>query len=311
MAGKSLPRRVPRRPAAQTAPPGGCGRRLPPAALPLPAARRALVVLAHQERGSFNHALQRAAVEALERGGWSVAVSDLYAQRFDPVLSRADFAGDPADPRHLRYAEEAGLAWKEGRLRSDIVAETEKLAAADLVVFQFPLQWAGPPAILKGWFERILVQGFAYSPGALYDRGPFQKKKALLSFTTGGVGSMYTPVGINGDINVLLWPIQSGTLHYCGFQVLAPHIAFGIGQHTPEDVRCEILEGWKRRLAAIWEEKPLRFAPSGLFGLELAQGFVLKTDVREEQEREKYGLTVGQHLGKPFPPDSQLKAPEK
>ncbi|XP_032066030.1 NAD(P)H dehydrogenase [quinone] 1 isoform X1 [Thamnophis elegans] len=275
------------------------------------AARRALIVLAHQEPGSFNHALQRAAVEALESGGWSVAVSDLYAQHFQPVLSRADFAGDPDDPRNLNYAKEAGLAWEEGRLSSDILGEVEKLEAADLVIFQFPLHWFGLPAILKGWFDRILIQGFAYSYGAMYDQGPFQKKKALLSFTTAGMGSMYTPAGINGDINIMLWPIQSGTLHFCGFQVLAPQIAFSIGQRTPEDVRSQILEDWKKRLATIWEETPLRFAPNCLFELNPAQGFVLKEDVREEQGKEPYGLTVGQHLGKPFPPDSQVKAQEK
>ncbi|KAM3829090.1 NAD(P)H dehydrogenase [quinone] 1 isoform 2-T2 [Vipera latastei] len=275
------------------------------------AARRALIVLAHQEPASFNHAMQRAAVEALEGAGWSVAVSDLYAQRFDPVLSRADFAGDPDDPRNLNYSKEAGLAWKAGRLRGDILSEVEKLEAADLVLFQFPFHWFGLPAILKGWFDRVLVQGFAYSYDAMYDQGPFQKKKAVLSFTTGGMGSMYTPAGINGDINILLWPIQSGTLHFCGFQVLAPQIAFSIGQHTPENARSQILEDWKRRLTAIWEEEPLSFAPNSLFELNFAKGFVLKKDVQEEQEKEKYGLTVGQHLGKPFPPDQQTKAQEK
>ncbi|XP_058011547.1 NAD(P)H dehydrogenase [quinone] 1 isoform X2 [Ahaetulla prasina] len=237
------------------------------------AAKRALIVLAHQEPGSFNHALQRAAVEALESGGWNVAVSDLYAQHFQPVLSRADFSGDPDDPRNLNYAKEAGLAWKEGRLSSDILGEVEKLANADLVIFQ--------------------------------------KKKAVLSFTTAAMDSMYTPVGINGDINILLWPIQSGTLHFCGFQVLAPQIAFSIGQRTPEDVRSQILEDWKRRLTGIWEEKPLSFAPNSHFELDFAKGFVLKKDVQEDQEKEKYGLTVGQHLGKPFPPDHQVKAQEK
>ncbi|XP_039186870.1 NAD(P)H dehydrogenase [quinone] 1 isoform X3 [Crotalus tigris] len=241
------------------------------------AARRALIVLAHQEPASFNHAMQRAAVEALEGAGWIVAVSDLYAERFDPVLSRADFAGDPDDPRSLNYAKEAGLAWKEGRLRGDILSEMEKLAAADLVLFQFPLHWFGLPAILKGWFDRVLVQGFAYSYGAMYDQGPF----------------------------------QNGTLHFCGFQVLAPQIAFSIGQHTPENVRSQILEDWKKRLRAIWEEEPLSFAPNSLFELNFAKGFVLKKDVQEEREKEKYGLTVGQHLGKPFPPDNQIKAQEK
>lgn len=52
------------------------------------------MVLAHPERASFNHAMKEAAVEALRAGGWSVAVSDLYAQRFNPVLSRADVAGE-------------------------------------------------------------------------------------------------------------------------------------------------------------------------------------------------------------------------
>lgn len=274
------------------------------------AARRALVVLAHLEPASFNHAMKEAAVEALERTGWSVTVSDLYAQRFDPVLSRADFAGDPEDPRNLNYTKEAWLAWKEGRLSSDILREMEKLEAADLVIFQFPLQWFGLPAILKGWFDRILTEGFAYSYSAMYNQGPFQKKKAVLSFTTGGMGSMYTPAGINGDINILLWPIQSGTLHFCGFQVLAPQIAFSIG-HTSEDVRSQVLEDWKRRLATIWEEEPLSFAPVCLFELSFAKGFVLKKEVQEEQEKETYGLTVGQHLGKPFPPDHQVRAQGK
>lgn len=105
--------------------------------------------------------------------------------------------------------------------------------------------------------------------------------------------------------------MQSGTLHFCGFQVLAPQIAFSIGQHTPENARSQILEDWKRRLTAIWEEEPLSFAPNSLFELNFAKGFVLKKDVQEEQEKEKYGLTVGQHLGKPFPPDQQTKAQEK
>ncbi|XP_007442038.1 NAD(P)H dehydrogenase [quinone] 1 [Python bivittatus] len=205
---------------------------------------------------------------------------------------------------------EAGLAWKEGRLSSDILREVEKLEAADLVIFQFPLQWFGLPAILKGWFDRILIEGFAYSYSAMYNQGPFQKKKAVLSFTTGGMGSMYTPAGINGDINVLLWPIQNGTLRFCGFQVLAPQIAFGIA-HTPEEERSQVLEDWKRRLVTIWEEEPLSFAPNSLFELSFAKGFVLKKDVQEEQEKEKYGLTVGQHLGKPFPPDHQVKAQEQ
>ncbi|XP_060110233.1 NAD(P)H dehydrogenase [quinone] 1 [Heteronotia binoei] len=255
--------------------------------------------------------MQEAAVEALQQRGWTVAVSDLYALRFNPVLSRRDVAaGRPPDQERFDYAAEAGRAWQEGRLSADIVAEQKKLQDADLVIFQFPLQWFGVPAILKGWFDRVLTQGFAYSYAAMYEQGPFQKKKAVLSFTTGGMGSMYTPRGINGDINILLWPLQSGTLHFCGFQILEPQIAFSIA-HTPPEARSQILEGWKKRLGTIWDEKPLTFAPSSSFDLSFPGGFVLKKEVEQQLQGQKYGLTTGQHLEKPLPPDNQVKAQKK
>lgn len=57
------------------------------------AAKKALIVLAHSERTSFNYAMKEAAVEALKRKGWEVAVSDLYAMNFNPVISRKDITG--------------------------------------------------------------------------------------------------------------------------------------------------------------------------------------------------------------------------
>uniref|UniRef100_A0A8B9EGD1 NAD(P)H dehydrogenase [quinone] 1 n=1 Tax=Anser cygnoides TaxID=8845 RepID=A0A8B9EGD1_ANSCY len=174
------------------------------------AGRRALIVLAHPEKTSFNHAMAEAAASTLRDKGWDVTISDLYAMGFNPVLSRHDITGPPKDPKHFVYETEMGLAWKEGCLSSDIVAEQKKIEAADLIIFQFPLQWLGMPAILKGWFDRVIIQGFAYSMSTLYEHGCFQKKKAMLSFTTSGLESMYSPRGINGDMNVFLWPMQVG-----------------------------------------------------------------------------------------------------
>lgn len=96
-------------------------------------------------------------MEALKRRGWEVAVSDLYAMNFNPVISRKDITGKLKDPGNFQYPAETALAYKEGRLSPDIVAEQKKVEAADLVIFQFPLQWFGVPAILKGWFERVLI----------------------------------------------------------------------------------------------------------------------------------------------------------
>uniref|UniRef100_A0A8C8RWF1 NAD(P)H dehydrogenase [quinone] 1 n=1 Tax=Pelusios castaneus TaxID=367368 RepID=A0A8C8RWF1_9SAUR len=254
--------------------------------------------------------MKDAAVFALQKAGWTVTVSDLYKMKFNAVPSRGDITGKPKEPSKFNYVVETSLAWEEGRLSSDIVAEQKKLEAADLAIFQFPIYWFSVPAILKGWFERVFTRGFAYSFDALYDMGPFQKKKAVLSFTTGGTGSMYSPMGLNGDINTVLWPIQSGMLHFCGFQILAPQIAYSIA-HTPEDVRSQILEDWKMRLATIWEEKPISFVPNSLFEMSFTGGCVLKQEVQDQQKDQKYGLSVGQHMGKAIPPDSQVKAQKK
>ncbi|XP_040838377.1 NAD(P)H dehydrogenase [quinone] 1 [Ochotona curzoniae] len=271
------------------------------------AVRKALIILAHSERTSFNYAMKEAAVEVLKRKGWEVAESDLYAMNFNPIISRKDITGKLKDPENFQYTTESVLAYKEGRLSPDIVAEQKKVEAADLVIFQFPLQWFGIPAILKGWFERVLIGEFAYSYAAMYDKGPFQNKKTLLSITTGGSGSMYSPQGVHGDMNILLWPIQSGMLHFCGFQVLEPQLTYGIG-HTPEDARIQILEGWKKRLESIWDETPLYFPPSSLFDLNFQAGFLMKKEVQDEQKNKTVGLSVGHHLGKPIPTDNQIKA---
>ncbi|XP_069491621.1 NAD(P)H dehydrogenase [quinone] 1 isoform X2 [Ambystoma mexicanum] len=251
--------------------------------------------------------MKDATLEALKKKGWEVMVSDLYAMKFNPLVSRDDILGDPKEPDNFKYGAESLQAWKEGRLSPDIVEEQKKLESADLVVFQFPMYWFALPAMMKGWFDRVLTQGFAYSLQTMFDNGHFNKKKAVLSFTTGGTSSMYTPTGVNGDINILLWPVQQGILHFCGFQVLEPQIAYSIA-HTPPEAREQILEGWKKRLESIWEEKSISFVPNGDFDLTFPGGFALKKEVQKANSSAKYGLTVGQHLGKALPPDNQVKA---
>lgn len=251
--------------------------------------------------------MKEAAVEALQKKGWEVTVSDLYAMNFYPVISRKDITGEPKDPEHFIYPAESTLAYKEGRLSPDIVAEQKKLEAADLVIFQFPLQWCGLPAILKGWVERVFTGEFAYSYAAMYEKGPFRNKKAVLSITTGGISSMFSLQGVHGDMNVILWPIQSCLLHFCGFEVLEPQLTYSV-RRISADARIQTLEGWKKRLATIWDETPLYFTPSSFFDLNYQAGFLMKKEVQEEQKNNKSGLSVGHHLGKSIPPDSQIKA---
>ncbi|XP_029981057.1 ribosyldihydronicotinamide dehydrogenase [quinone]-like [Sphaeramia orbicularis] len=266
------------------------------------AGKRVLIVYAHQDPHSFNAAAKEVAVEALTSQGFIVEVSDLYAMNFKATATAEDITGELAADMPFHYAEETKLAWQQGKLSADITEEQRKLTEAELVIFQFPIYWFSAPAILKGWFDRVLTEGFAFTPEKRYSQGIFQDKKAILSFTTGSQESMFGINGINGDVYVAIWPIQYGTLHYCGFQVLAPQISWDPA-HTSQEARGNMLEAWRKRLHGLMEEKPLFFPSMDSFDKEL--GFQLRTELHE-QEASK-GSTVDKHLEK-VPRASQFKS---
>ncbi|XP_060071973.1 ribosyldihydronicotinamide dehydrogenase [quinone]-like [Ylistrum balloti] len=261
--------------------------------------KTALIVYAHQEPKSFNAALKDAAVNSLEKAGYSVEVSDLYAQGFDPRATVDDFTGTLSNPNHLRYNEEAKNAYKTSTMCAQTKAEVEKVRRADVIVFQFPVYWLSVPAILKGWFDKVLVAGFAFDfPNHLYDNGLLKGKKAILSVTTGSTEIMNSDRGVSGDINISLWPIQYGTLRFCGFDVMRPHICFCPG-YTPDDRRKEILEEWKNRLQDLHTETPIDFVSVNNFDPE--KWFIMKEDCLEEALKSDTALSVGHHLGKKLP----------
>ena len=149
-----------------------------------------LIVHAHPEKTSFSAALAGSAGMALAADGHEVVLSDLYAEGFDPAAGRHDFL-TVADPRRFHYQSEQARAASEGAFCDEIAREQARVAAADLLILAFPLWWGAPPAILKGWFERVLAYGFAYVDGARFDTGLFRGRRALLSVTTGGTLSCW------------------------------------------------------------------------------------------------------------------------
>uniref|UniRef100_A0A8C4Z109 Flavodoxin-like fold domain-containing protein n=2 Tax=Gadus morhua TaxID=8049 RepID=A0A8C4Z109_GADMO len=167
------------------------------------------------------------------------------------------------------------------------------------------MYWFSVPGIMKGWIDRVLTSGYAFTQEKRYSQGIFKDKKAMLSFTTGSNESMFSANGINGDMNVTLWPLQNGILHYCGFQVLAPQI-FWAPFHVKAEARGTMLAGWRTRLQGLLLEAPLSFTPSDSF--DGAKGFQLKPEVQEKHEGQEFGLTVGTHQGKRLPPNSQIRA---
>lgn len=107
------------------------------------------IVFAHPYEGSFNKAVLDAAQEGLRAAGDQVEVIDLYREGFNPVLSQADLAlygqGKTTDPLVEKY--------------NAILDRTEK------IVFVFPVWWYDMPAILRGFFDKVMLAGSAFSDG--------------------------------------------------------------------------------------------------------------------------------------------------
>ncbi|HNQ50019.1 MAG TPA: NAD(P)H-dependent oxidoreductase [Candidatus Omnitrophota bacterium] len=104
---------------------------------------RISVILAHPSPRSFNAAIARTVVRTLKRNRHSVIFHDLYREQFDPVL-----------PEHeIR---------KNAKLPARIKKHCEEISSAQGLVIIHPNWWGEPPAILKGWVDRVLRPGVAY-----------------------------------------------------------------------------------------------------------------------------------------------------
>ncbi len=208
-----------------------------------------LIVQAQMELQSFTAALVEAAMAAVQAAGHTVEVSDLYAAGFNPVAGRHDFTS-VADAGRFHYQTEQGKAAAEHAFAAEIAREQARVRRADLIIFAFPLWWGGPPAILKGWIDRVLSFGFAYAEGARFDTGLFKGKRGMLCVSTGGTTERFSEAGVYGPIEKVLWPLQQLTMAYMGLQVAEPFVAYGAPRVTPE-VRAEYLVAWQARVKAL------------------------------------------------------------
>jgi NAD(P)H dehydrogenase (quinone) len=183
-------------------------------------------VLAHPESQSFNAHLVRAGSAALDAVGWTVSVSDLYAMGFDPC-ERPEHYSDRAAPARFDAQAEQRHATDTGTLPKLVMDEVALMDRADLLVLQYPMWWHLPPAILKGWFDRVLAYGEVYTSSRRFEQGRFLGKRAMLSVTVGTSRNTYAHDGRSGDIDLMLWPVNF-SLAYVGYAVLTPFVAYGV-----------------------------------------------------------------------------------
>lgn len=105
-----------------------------------------LVIIGHQKKGGFCHAIAETAVEELKAAGHEVIYHDLYEEDFDPILPHEEIPKGLDKPPVIRK-------------------HCEELTAADGYIVVHPNWWAMPPAVLKGWIDRVICQGVAYEFG--------------------------------------------------------------------------------------------------------------------------------------------------
>jgi putative NADPH-quinone reductase len=106
-------------------------------------AMKILVILAHPNPASFNHAIAAQAVATLKQNGHEVFFHDLYAEGFDPILPAAEIPADGPVPPAIRE-------------------HCRELSQVQGLIIVHPNWWGQPPAILKGWVDRVFRPGVAY-----------------------------------------------------------------------------------------------------------------------------------------------------
>ncbi len=225
---------------------------------------RVFIVFAHAEPASFNGAMVRAGVAALEATGHDVVVSDLYAMGFDPVSDRRNFT-TTADPDELRQQAEEAFASANNGFEPTLQAEMDKLAWCDVLVFQFPIWWLGLPAILKGWVDRVFAVGRAYGGGRWFEGGIFAGKRAMCAVSVGGPAEVYSDSGIYAPIENILFPIHRGILGFTGFTVVRPFVAYVPGRIDAVE-RKRYLDDYAARLVGLETAPVITTSPQRFSG---------------------------------------------
>lgn len=219
--------------------------------------KNALVLSATPEPKSFIAGMAQTSCRVLAEEGYDVTHSDLYAMNWNPVASAADF-GERTNDDYLVYALEQRYGVGRETIAPDIRRELDKLMACDLLVLNFPIYWFSVPAILKGWFDRVIVSGLCYGGIRFYDRGGLCGKRVYVAATLGGQPHMFGENAVHGPINTMLSPLLRGTLGYTGMEVLDPFMAWHV-PYIPQDAREEIMSDYAQSLRDLDQRTSLEF----------------------------------------------------
>jgi NAD(P)H dehydrogenase (quinone) len=165
------------------------------------------VILAHPSETSFTATIAETWCAAARSAGHEVALRDLYRIGFDPCLQDSEI------PRPTGFT-----------VGDDVKAEREIIGGADLFVFVYPLWFYAPPAMLKGYIDRVFGMGFGYGPQQQGGNQPLLEGRKMLSFTASGAPSFW--VEERGDLAAIRKLFDEHVAGVCGMRVI-DHVHFG------------------------------------------------------------------------------------
>ncbi|MCE9673375.1 NAD(P)H-dependent oxidoreductase [Myxococcus stipitatus] len=164
----------------------------------------ALIVVAHPNPGSLTHAVGHAISAGLAEapGAHRGEFADLAAEGFDPRFTQDDIAV------HLEGATPT----------ADVLAEQARIARADALVLVYPVYWWSMPALLKGWIDRVFVNGWAYGTGA---DGKVEKRLRHMRVHLVALGGAdQRTYARHGYFGAMKTQIDHGIFGYCGARVV-------------------------------------------------------------------------------------------
>lgn len=164
------------------------------------------VIFAHPKQRSFTASMAAAYGVAAETLGHAVVRRDLYRIGFDPILRSEELPFEP----HVRPGP-------------DVAQERDLLKDADVFALFYPLWLNAPPAMMKGYLERVFGFGFAYGAGG-HSATPLLQGRKLISFTSSGAPLHWLKE--TGMYDALRTLFDRHLAELCGFTVSA-HVHFG------------------------------------------------------------------------------------
>ena len=192
---------------------------------------QASVILAHPDPTSFNHAIAETVVSTLSNAAVEVNFHDLYRERFEPLLPSEEIPRDVVLPESIE-------------------THCREIRAADLITIIHPNWWGQPPAILKGWVDRVIRPGVAYEflegdSGEGIPAGLLRAKQALV-FNTSNTEAVREQE-LFGDPVETIW--KNCIFGLCGVSQLHRR-TFSIVVTSGEETR----RGWLTEVAQLVED---------------------------------------------------------